>query len=293
MNKLIIILFITFTSFCHAQSFYVKDSADIITVNVPFPFKAYTFSQYSLTDTSIIISSDRKDFDLIVRNPHTDKNLTLVFPPSDKPRIRGKEFYQLKIGEPVIFVISADQTYFLSSSQKISFGFIVDEFGDLVEFKKIPAGENFFLSPGRTYGFEFFPAALGNTNVELNLYKNNQIVETKKFPVLVNPNDIELRVETNIEHLRFEKRIHYKILPSSPPLADLELSITLEVETNGFHEFINIEHLFFQKGSPEFSGFITKNIKGRQPRSMSVKKIDMQILPETSNTNYHFKTINL
>lgn len=292
MNKFIVIILISLSSLCQAQDFYVKDSANIITVNIPHKFKSYTYNQFSLTDTSLIVSSEREKFDLIIRNPETNKNVVLLFPPT-KPKIRGKEIYQMESGEAAVFVVSADQTYFLSSNQNISFDFVVDEFGDLVDFKELPPGENFYLSPGRTYGFKFLPDTIGSMEINLSLYKDGTCIETKKIPVYVSPKDIELKTETIIEGLGFEKQIHYKIISSFPLASTLNLSLRLKIETNGFSENLVIENICFKKNTRECSGMVKKVFKGRLPRSMTISKTQLEIIQKENNANYHINITNL
>lgn len=290
MKLIFIIIAISLSYHCQAQEFTVTDSSDIVTINIPKTLKAYTYNHFKLTDSSLIITTPKKKLDVIIRDPNKEKNMFLFFPETT-PNIKGKNYYDVKTGEPVIFTVRADDSYLLTSNKLIAFHFIVDEYGNLQELTNIPEGKQFQLSPDRIYGFKYIPQRIGNTTLEVNLSLNNQKIETKEFPIFTSPCPIQLKAEAKIEDSGYN--IKYKVLSTSPIPDNLVFSLCLKIEINGFYSTIRTGDITFIKGKTEYNGVFRQSIRGRYPKSYSVIGTDLEIISVEDNVNYKYNISNL
>lgn len=272
-----------------AQEFYMKDSGDLVTVNIPKKFKAYTYNKYTLTDTSLVITSRRDSLDLFIRDVRNNKTVKFIFSESivGPVRIKGKEFYNPKVGQPALFSVTSDDDYILLSDKKINFQFIIDESGELVKNRNLPESNNFLLHKNYSYGFGYTSGKVGYQPIKLRLINDSAIVEIKEIPVTFEKADIYLTANVQISTKNFNREILFTITSSAPILSDIELEGAIELEINGFRETIDIAIKMANNTSKAEYVFV-KSISGRQPRSFSVKNIILTTKHFYPQANYIF-----
>lgn len=227
-------------SFCfplvsNAQSFFVASKSDTTIVEVPLPLKAYTYNQFVMTDSSLIVTAPNDELDIIIADFKQDKRYYLnftrhqhIFTQDQEHEINDRASVGIDLTQT-----NSKHTLYVSNNTSWYYHQAIGTNGIQTHDRKFV--DTIALEPKQYHIIQCTSHCPGIYPVHVQLTKGkNTIVETKNITLTLHKAHIQLKCFLqNITNQHYSKEIHYTIQTSKPLPAPIEIEITLHIKIDG------------------------------------------------------------
>lgn len=215
------LLLINCCSKIQAQAFSINQKKDSTVIEVSFPLKAYTYNQFAITDSSIIVSSPTGELDVIVADFTRDKRYYLNFiTPQQYIFAKSQE---LEICDKASIGIDLSQTtkqhilYLPNNTTWIYHQSLGEE---ITTYDRI-ISDSIVLDPRLYHILQATTDQPKEYPISIQLKQNDYLVENKEIKLTYNKANIKFTCTLEeIKNQSYSQEIYYSIESSKPLLPD-------------------------------------------------------------------------